>query len=30
LMSGNAKLIEDWKHDQSILRTQQRRPELLI
>lgn len=30
LLSGNAKLIEDWKQDQSILRTQQRRPELLI
>jgi tRNA (guanine37-N1)-methyltransferase len=29
LMSGNHKLIEEWRHEQSIHRTQQRRPDLL-
>ncbi len=29
LMSGNHKLIEDWRHDQAILRTKDRRPDLL-
>jgi tRNA (guanine37-N1)-methyltransferase len=29
LLTGNTKLIEEWKHNQSLLRTQQRRPELL-
>jgi len=29
LMSGNHKLIEEWRHEQSILRTKQRRPGLL-
>ncbi len=28
LMSGDHKKIEDWRHDQSIARTQQRRPDL--
>ncbi len=28
LLSGNDKLIEDWRHEQSILRTQTRRPDL--
>ena len=29
LMSGNHKLIEDWRHEQSLQRTQERRPGLL-
>ena len=29
LMSGNHKLIDDWRYDQSIKRTQERRPDLL-
>ena len=29
LMSGNHKLIEDWRHDQAIQRTKDRRPDLL-
>jgi len=29
LLSGNDKLIEDWRHDQSMERTQDRRPDLL-
>jgi len=29
LMSGNHKLIEEWRHEQSLQRTQQRRPDLL-
>ena len=29
LLSGNHKLIEDWRHDQSIKRTEEKRPELL-
>lgn len=29
LMSGNHKLIEEWRHDQSIQRTRDRRPDLL-
>ncbi len=29
LMSGNHKLIEEWRHEQSLLRTQKRRPDLL-
>ena len=29
LLGGNAKLIDEWKHDQSIARTKERRPELL-
>ncbi len=29
LMSGNHKLIEEWRHDQSIQRTKDRRPDLL-
>jgi tRNA (guanine37-N1)-methyltransferase len=28
LMSGNHKLIEEWRHEQSVLRTQERRPDL--
>ncbi len=29
LTSGNTKAIEDWRHDQSLKRTKQRRPNLL-
>jgi len=29
LMSGNHKLIDEWRHEQSIKRTQDRRPDLL-
>jgi tRNA (guanine37-N1)-methyltransferase len=29
LMSGNHQKIEDWRHEQSLLRTQERRPDLL-
>jgi tRNA (guanine37-N1)-methyltransferase len=29
LMGGNHKLIEEWRHEQSILRTKERRPGLL-
>jgi tRNA (guanine37-N1)-methyltransferase len=29
LMSGNHKLIDEWRHEQSLQRTQQRRPDLL-
>ncbi len=29
LMSGNHKLIEEWRHEQSLQRTQRRRPDLL-
>ena len=29
LMSGNHKLIEEWRHDQSLQRTKDRRPDLL-
>lgn len=29
LLSGNEKLISEWKHEQSVIRTNQRRPELL-
>ncbi|MBI3137460.1 MAG: tRNA (guanosine(37)-N1)-methyltransferase TrmD [Sphingobacteriales bacterium] len=29
LMSGNHKLIEEWRHDQSLQRTKERRPDLL-
>ena len=29
LMSGNHRKIEDWRHEQSLERTQQRRPDLL-
>jgi len=29
LMSGNHKLIEAWRHDQSVLRTKEKRPDLL-
>lgn len=29
LLSGNDKLIEEWRYQQSMLRTQQRRPDLL-
>lgn len=29
LMSGNHKLIDEWRHDQSVQRTQERRPDLL-
>ncbi len=29
LMSGNHKLIEEWRHDQAIQRTKDRRPDLL-
>jgi tRNA (guanine37-N1)-methyltransferase len=29
LMSGNHKLIEEWRHEQSLQRTQEKRPDLL-
>ena len=29
LLSGNDKAIDDWRHDQSLERTRQRRPDLL-
>jgi tRNA (guanine37-N1)-methyltransferase len=29
LLSGNHKLIEEWRHDQSVKRTEERRPDLL-
>lgn len=29
LLSGNHKLIDEWRHDQSVQRTQERRPDLL-
>lgn len=29
LLSGNHKKIEEWRHDQSLKRTQERRPDLL-
>lgn len=29
LLSGNHKLIDEWRHEQSIQRTQERRPDLL-
>ena len=29
LLNGNFKAIEDWRHDESIKRTQERRPDLL-
>jgi tRNA (guanine37-N1)-methyltransferase len=29
LMSGNHKLIDEWRHDQSVTRTTERRPDLL-
>lgn len=29
LMSGNHKLIDEWRHEQSLQRTKERRPDLL-
>ncbi|MBK7763535.1 MAG: tRNA (guanosine(37)-N1)-methyltransferase TrmD [Bacteroidetes bacterium] len=29
LLNGNFKLIEEWRHEQSVLRTQERRPDLM-
>jgi tRNA (guanine37-N1)-methyltransferase len=29
LMSGNHKLIDEWRHEQSVKRTEERRPDLL-
>ncbi len=29
LMSGNHKIIEEWRYEQSVLRTKERRPDLL-
>lgn len=29
LLNGNFKAIEDWRHDESVKRTQERRPDLL-
>jgi tRNA (guanine37-N1)-methyltransferase len=29
LLSGNTKLIDEWRHDQSVKRTAERRPDLL-
>lgn len=28
LLSGNHKLIEEWRHDQSLLRTEEKRPDM--
>jgi tRNA (guanine37-N1)-methyltransferase len=29
LLSGHEKRIEEWRHEQAVLRTQTRRPDLL-
>jgi tRNA (guanine37-N1)-methyltransferase len=29
LLSGDPKKIDEWRHEQSITRTQERRPDLL-
>jgi tRNA (guanine37-N1)-methyltransferase len=29
LLSGNQKLIDEWRHEQALERTQARRPDLL-
>jgi tRNA (guanine37-N1)-methyltransferase len=29
LLSGHEKKIEDWRHEQAVMRTQARRPDLL-
>ena len=29
LMSGNHKLIDQWRHEQAVKRTEERRPDLL-
>jgi tRNA (guanine37-N1)-methyltransferase len=29
LLSGNHKLIEEWRHEQSVLRTKEKRPDIL-
>jgi tRNA (guanine37-N1)-methyltransferase len=29
LLSGNHKLIEEWRHEQSVLRTKERRPDIM-
>jgi tRNA (guanine37-N1)-methyltransferase len=29
LLSGDQKKIEDWRHDEALKRTQERRPDLL-
>ena len=29
LMSGNHKLIDEWRHEQSLLRTRERRPDIM-
>lgn len=29
LMSGNHKLVDDWRHEEAVKRTQERRPDLL-
>jgi tRNA (guanine37-N1)-methyltransferase len=29
LMSGDHKKIEEWRHEQSLIRTKQKRPDLL-
>lgn len=29
LLSGNPRLVEDWRHDEALKRTQERRPDLL-
>ena len=29
LLSGNHKLISDWRHEQAVLRTEQKRPDML-
>ncbi|MDR0794261.1 MAG: hypothetical protein LBE82_13215 [Chitinophagaceae bacterium] len=29
LLSGNPKIIDDWRHEQALKRTAERRPDLL-
>ena len=30
LLSGNERLIEEWKHEQSVKRTKERRPGIIL
>ncbi|HNJ93598.1 MAG TPA: hypothetical protein PLS65_02435 [Ferruginibacter sp.] len=29
LLSGNHKLIDEWRHEQSVKRTEERRPDIM-
>jgi tRNA (guanine37-N1)-methyltransferase len=29
LLTGNPKKVDEWRHEQSVMRTRQRRPDLL-